>query len=154
MNDEIAFTKVSLPFGWLGNMSPFPLEREGEIFRTAEHLFQCLRCAPGGEAWEAIKREASPMAAKMVAKRFASARIVVPLSNVDVVNMATVLQLKLQQHPNLARELRGTGDRAIIEDCSKRPHGSGAFWGAVRTPEGWVGENMLGKLWMALRKQA
>ena len=39
----IAFTSVNLPFGWLGNMSPYPLQHEGHPFLTAEALFQSLR---------------------------------------------------------------------------------------------------------------
>jgi hypothetical protein len=43
----IAFTKVRLPFGWLGNMNPFPLAHDGKVWPTAEHLFQALRFEDG-----------------------------------------------------------------------------------------------------------
>jgi predicted NAD-dependent protein-ADP-ribosyltransferase YbiA (DUF1768 family) len=41
--NEIAFTKVDLPFGWLGNMSDFPIRYEGVLFKNSEMLFQFLR---------------------------------------------------------------------------------------------------------------
>jgi hypothetical protein len=31
--NEIAFTKVDLPFGWLGNMANFPIRYEGVLFQ-------------------------------------------------------------------------------------------------------------------------
>lgn len=39
----IAFTKVSLPFGWMSNMSPHPIVHHSCEWPTAEHLFQALR---------------------------------------------------------------------------------------------------------------
>ena len=30
-NNVIAFTKVALPYGWLGNMAPFPVKHEGGV---------------------------------------------------------------------------------------------------------------------------
>ena len=43
LHRSISFTKVSLPFGWLGNMSPFPILYEGKEWKTTEALFQALR---------------------------------------------------------------------------------------------------------------
>ncbi len=34
----IAFCNVSAPYGWLGNMSPHPIEADGVVWRTAEAL--------------------------------------------------------------------------------------------------------------------
>jgi hypothetical protein len=39
----IAFTKVALSFGWLGNMAPYPIVYEAKLYRTTEALFQALR---------------------------------------------------------------------------------------------------------------
>lgn len=41
--EVVSFTKVSLPHGWLGNMSPYPINFGGVIWRTSEALFQSLR---------------------------------------------------------------------------------------------------------------
>jgi predicted NAD-dependent protein-ADP-ribosyltransferase YbiA (DUF1768 family) len=67
--------------------------------------------------------------------------------------MELVLWLKLEQHPDLEEKLLGTGESQIVEDCSRRPHGSGLFWGAALQDVRWVGENRLGKLWMKLREE-
>ncbi len=150
---EIAFTKVSLPFGWMGNMSPHPIEYEGKRWRTAEALFQALRfpaTATGLAIREAIRAETSPMAAKFAAKAKQSQTTVVPCSEVDQINMRLVLRLKLQQHPDLQAALVATGEATIIEDCSKRRPSP---WGAQFKNGRWVGENLLGKLWMEARVQ-
>src|SRR5262249_49560871 len=60
----IAFTKVDLPYGWLGNMAPFPVMHDGRGYRTTEALFQALRFDQE-PIREAIRGEKSPMAAKM-----------------------------------------------------------------------------------------
>lgn len=154
MSEVIAFTKVALPFGWLGNMAPFPVTWDGKVWRTTEALFQALRLAPGDTAREEIRAEKSPMGAKMTAKRSADRRVIVPLSADDVAMMEGVLRLKLDQHPHLRAALVATGDRAIVEDCTSRPRGTGLFWGAARQSDGtWTGDNILGKLWMKLRSE-
>ena len=36
VTNVIAFTKVALPYGWLGNMAPFPLVYDGQKYLTSE----------------------------------------------------------------------------------------------------------------------
>lgn len=149
----ISFTKVKLPFGWLGNMAPFPITVNGETWRTAEALFQAMRF-DDPTIQQAIRSQTSPMAAKMVAKKHKADMAVVPCSDADVENMLVVLRLKLQQHPDLRAELRATGRATLVEDCTARPNGGSAlFWGAAQQYGVWVGENRLGKLWMRLRDE-
>jgi ribA/ribD-fused uncharacterized protein len=143
----IAFTKVSLPFGWLGNMSPHPIHHLGKTWRTAEALFQALRFTDD-KIREAIRGETSPMAAKFVAKRHKDKMVVAAGSPQDLANMRMVLGLKIEQHPDLARALLATGDALLVEDCTKR---RASIWGAQCIEENWVGDNLLGKLWMELR---
>lgn len=149
----IAFTKVALPYGWLGNMSPHPVDHAGATYRTAEHLFQALRFTdPGIRA--RIRARASPMAAKMYAKTYAAAYAVAPTSPADVTNMRRVVRLKLAQHPALKADLLATGDAPIVEDVTARPGGRNRFWGAARRPDGtWDGENTLGRLWQEVRAE-
>lgn len=146
----ITFTKVDLPYGWLGNMAPFQVKYDGKWWRTTEALFQALRFHDDAVK-EEIRTLPSPMGVKMRAKREKAKRIVEPQSEQDLANMEMVLRLKLEQHPELKQKLLDTGDKTIIEDCTRRPGGSGKFWGAVLKDGQWVGENMLGKLWMKLR---
>ena len=164
--EVIAFTMVNLPFGWCSNMSPYPVVVDDDWavgsrrfgygkgpveFRTAEALFQSLRFDDWA-IWEEIREQKSPMGAKMVAKRYLDRAIVVPRSSRDLENMARVVSLKIQQHPELKTGLLNTGETQIIEDCTNRPSESGLFWGAVLRGDGtWEGRNELGKIWMDLR---
>jgi len=151
----IAFTKVKLPYGWLGNMAPYPVKHGGKRWRTTEAQFQALRFDPARhrKIIEAIRANKSPMSAKMIAKRHKEQMVVVPRSRKDVANLEMVLRLKLRHHPELKQQLLDTGDETIIEDCSRRLGGSGMFWGAAWQDGQWVGKNMLGKAWMRLRER-
>lgn len=152
--DTIAFTKVALPFGWLGNMSPYPVKYDGKEWKTTEALFQALRF-PDDHVRELIRAEKSPMGAKMRTKALAKihARLL-PTSEQDVENMETCLRLKIDQHPELKQKLKATGERLIVEDCTSRgKRGTNLFWGAVNENGEWIGENILGKLWMKIRSE-
>lgn len=148
----ISFTKVALPYGWLGNMSPHPVTFRGWEFRTAEALFQSLRF-DDDEIREAIWQKASPFAAKLVAKSHKESMVIEPLGEQDVENMAFVLWLKVRLNPELRRLLVASGDARIIEDSSRRRGGSSLFWGAARIDGNWQGQNVLGRLWMKLRSE-
>ncbi len=148
----IAFSKVSLPYGWLGNMSPHPVVYENDKYATAEALFQCLRFDDEAIRNE-IMRQASPMSAKMIAKKHRAKMILSPHHDQDLENMCFVLMLKIEQHPKIRMELQKTGDALITEDCSKRKYGSGLFWGAALIDGKWEGQNALGKMWMELREE-
>jgi ribA/ribD-fused uncharacterized protein len=157
MEEVIGFTKVALPYGWLGNMSPYPLNFGGVSWRTSEALFQALRFTDN-EIKELIRAEKSPMGAKFVMKANKEFITTEPHSEKDVINMKMCLIIKLQQHPQLIQELVATGDKIIIEDVTARgDKGGNLFWGAmkVENEEGvhWVGTNTLGKLWMELREK-
>ena len=157
MEDVIGFTKVALPYGWLGNMSPYPLDFGGIIWRTSEALFQALRFTDN-DIKELIRAEKSPMGAKFVMKANKEFITTEPHSIKDVNNMRMCLKIKLQQHPELVDELIKTGDKLIYEDVTARgDKGGNLFWGAmlVENEDGfhWVGKNTLGILWMELRKE-
>ena len=148
---EIAFTKVNLPYGWLGNMSPFPVNYDNEIYKTAEHLFQRMRLPLNHPGRQEIKEQKSPMAAKMVSKKYVKDFITVPCSEEDVKNMLMVLYAKLDTNPQLVLYLEDTKYKTIIEDSTKRQRGSGLFWGAAKINGVWKGDNVLGELWMMIR---
>lgn len=151
-SNVIAFTKVSLPYGWMGNMSPYPINYSNRVWPTAEALFQALRYK-NAKIQDAILQQTSPMTAKMISKSYANKRVVEPQSQQDLENMEMVLRLKLDQHPELKQELKKTKNKSIIEDSTNRQGGSGLFWGAANQNGNWTGQNMLGKLWMKLRSE-
>lgn len=152
----IAFTKVKLPYGWLGNMSPHPINYGSYVYKTAEHLFQALRFPV--EMRSEMRGRSSPMGAKMRAKALRGFMVVEPRSEQDLNNMRMVLRMKLRQHSSVLIGLLTTGDALIVEDCTRRPSTSGLFWGAAcrdmaEQPLQWRGENTLGKMWMQLREE-
>lgn len=154
--NEIAFTKVDLPYGWLGNMSNFPVRFQGRLYKNSEALFQCLRFSNYPEIQDEIFKQKSPMAAKMIAKKYK--KILLQdgyqfLGENDVELMKLVLLEKIKNHPRLKKQLIETDDSEIIEDCTKRKSGSGKFWGACWENGKWEGKNVLGKLWMAIRHE-
>ncbi len=148
----IAFTKVALPFGCLGNMSPDPVTYRGKRFRTAEALFQSLRFEDE-EVVEAIRSAHSPMTAKMIAKKHKSKMTILPQGEQDLENMRLVLRLKVEQNPEMRRILLATRDEQILEDCTNRNRGSAQFWGAALVDGEWQGYNWLGRLWMEMRTE-
>ena len=159
MPDAVIIRAVNEEYGWLGNMSPHPVQYDGKWWKTAEALFQALRFPmsavndKGENIREMIRAQKSPMAAKMKAKSSKTQMIIIPMGNEDLQNMRMVLRLKFNCNP-LESDLLATGERFIVEDCSKRPSKSGLFWGAKKLPDGtWRGTNMLGKLLMELRTE-
>jgi predicted NAD-dependent protein-ADP-ribosyltransferase YbiA (DUF1768 family) len=155
----ISFGKTRGPFGWLGNMAPFPVVHLGVRYRTTEALFQCLRFDGEPGIQERIRAQASPMAAKWAGGDQA-ARLRVPLRDAgDLDRMRLCLRLKLEQHPTLQALLAATGANVLIEDCTARPTDPEIdggtvqypFWGMARRYGLWRGNNALGCLWMELR---
>jgi predicted NAD-dependent protein-ADP-ribosyltransferase YbiA (DUF1768 family) len=139
IQDIITFRKAAEPYGWLGNMSAYPLEFEGQTWRTAEALFQALRFSDT-DIRALIWKQKGPMGAKLVAKSRIDQATVTPLSEQDLANMRLVLRLKVQQHPELLQKLQDTGGSLIVEACSNR---RASPWGAQLRDGQWVGQNLL-----------
>lgn len=91
----IEFTKVDMPWGWLGNMFASPIEYNGKKWLTSEALFQALRFEDE-EIRELIRIEKSPMGAKMKAKGNKNRMVIEPMSEKDVENMKMVVRLKFE----------------------------------------------------------
>ena len=158
---DVIIRGVKEDYGWLGNMSPHPVEHDGIWWKTAEALFQALRFPmsavndEGENIREIIRAQKSPMAAKMKSKKYMDNRNITAMGDEDLDNMRMVLRLKFKCNWNpLERDLLATGDRLIMEDCSNRPNVAGLFWGAKRLADGtWDGKNTLGQLLMELRTE-
>lgn len=146
----IKIRKVKEEYGCLSNMHNTPITWNGQEWRTSEALFQALRFSDI-EIREHIRSQKSPMGAKLAAKSRQNQMTIKPLSNQDVLHMEFCLRLKFTQNEKAKQILLSTGKQYIVEDCTKRPRGSALFWGAKMTQDGWVGENKLGKLLMAIR---
>ena len=126
----------------------------GHLFRTSEALYQAFRYADdksedGELVQELIRSEKSPMAAKMVSKKY------YPLTRDDWDNtrvkiMDWCLRAKLHAHwDKFSALLISTGDLPIVEESHKD-----RFWGAVAvlgSDDQLAGENVLGSLLVRLR---
>lgn len=147
----IAFNDVKGPNGWLSNMSPHTVFLDGQVYQTAEHLFQCLRFPDFPGILSEINKQSSPMMAKGVAKKYR--KLHPSTKENDLQLMKKVIRLKAVQNPEIIRKLVFS-EGEIIEDSSNRPSGTGVFWGAAQDAAGnWVGENQLGRIWMDLRDE-
>lgn len=147
----IAFTKVSLPYGWLGNMSAHPVTYENETYKSTEALYQALKFHAHPHVQALIRAEKSPLYAKKVAKEhehMLPSQDQESLNRQNIDNMRICLRLKIEQHQDIKAWLLDTGSSKIVEDCSKRQEGSGLYWGAALVNGAWKGRNILGKLWM------
>ena len=150
-NVVIEFTKVDLPYGWLGNMYGSPIHYNGKIWKTSEALFQALRFEDEGIR-ELIRNEKSPMGAKMKAKTNKDKMVVVPMSEGDVENMRMVVRLKFDQNPVLKSKLKISGDHVIIENIGSRNGERHLFWGMKKVDGEWIGSNVMGKILMEVRR--
>lgn len=146
----ITFTKVQLPYGWLGNMAPYPVLYQGKEWKTNEALFQALRFEDEGIR-EIIRSQPSPMGAKMKSKAHKSEMVIMPMSAPDVENMRLVVRLKFEQHPKLLKCLKATGTSELVEDIGNRNGERHLFWGKKKINGEWTGNNQTGKILMETR---
>jgi ribA/ribD-fused uncharacterized protein len=148
----IEFTKVDLPYGWLGNMYASPIEYNGKKWLTSEALFQALRFEDE-EIREMIRLEKSPMGAKMKAKGNKDRMVIEPMSERDIENMKMVVRLKFDQNEVLKSKLKISGEHLIIENIGNRKGERHLFWGMKKVNGEWVGNNKMGKILMDLRRE-
>lgn len=147
---SVVFRKTSGPFGGLSNMAPgFPLVVNGHLVRNSEVLYQASRFPHRPDIQRLVLAQASPMTAKMKARRHA------PDTRADwfdvrVEVMRWCLRLKLAQNwESFSLLLIATGERPIVEESGKD-----GFWGARAVDRHvLVGVNMLGRLLSNLRDE-
>ena len=153
---QILITKVKDTYGVFSLMSPHSVTYNGQELRTAEALFQFERFEKFPEVQAEIIAQKSPMGAKMKARlhREKLGRgINWDEAPEDIPLMKKCMLLKLEQHPEIREKLIATGNAEIIEDCTTHDRESARFWGKVYKGGKWIGENMLGKLWMEIRAE-
>lgn len=150
----IRIGKVSENFGWLGNMGKRELVYEGKKWVSSEGLFISMRF-DDEEIIEMLRKEDNGgMRVKMLSKKYYDRMVVERCSNEDVSNMKKVVKLKYDSYEFMRKGLRKLDemfDLFIYEDVSKRRSGNSLFWGGYFDDNGeFIGENMLGKIWMEL----
>lgn len=146
----VTFHKVSEEFGHLSNMTgDYPLCINDRMVGSSEALYQACRFPYEPDWQREIITQASPMAAKMKAKkdgrRDKHSRSDWDRLSLDFMRWA--LRVKLAQHfARISGLLLRTGERAIVEHSRKD-----RFWGTVEVDGVLVGENTLGRMLMELR---
>ncbi|MBX2976943.1 MAG: NADAR family protein [Ignavibacteriaceae bacterium] len=156
MSTEIRITQVNDQYGWLHCMSAHKVADNNIIFGTTEALFQWKRFSNYPNVQKEILEQKSPMGAKMKARlnrAFLSRSEKWDESEADLPLMKKCMELKIQQHPSLSEKLIETENAIIIEDCTTHDRESARFWGSVKINGKWFGQNVLGKLWMEIRKE-
>jgi len=147
--DAILFVPQSHEFGWMSNPSDYLVEHKGKLLNT-EAMFQWFRFEGHAEIQEQLV--AKPADAKTLAKEFRHL-LVNPESQDEIELMRQCLRMKLEQHPALVKKLLATGERTLVADFSTAPKDEALFWGMALVDGQWVGQNWLGKVWMALRAE-
>lgn len=133
-----SFCEVTKQWGEFSNMSSaFPVEFEGIIYPTSEHLYIAGRFLEHHSICEDITSHPNAMYCKRKYRNQAYKPFERPdWSEVKVEWMRFVLTLKYQQNPEFKRLLESTGDKIILEDSTMHvgsdPHSehSSFFWGA------------------------
>lgn len=125
-------------YGFLSNFYSSPIQYEGIVYPTVEHMFQALK-ALDIETRKKIANAATPGQAKRLGRSVALRE---DWEEVKVDVMRTALQLKFSD-PTLRAKLIATGDAELIEGNTWNDR----FWGVCRGS----GKNMLGLLLMELR---
>lgn len=126
------------------NFSAHAIEYQGEFYPTSEHAYQAAKCIdPNGR--KAIRDARSPLQAKTLSnENYKSARDP-DWDQKKVAVLEEILRVKLAQHPEAQEALRASGHEDIVEDSP-----TDYFWGEGADGSGL---NMLGKLWMKLRRE-
>lgn len=131
-------------YRWLSNFHPSPLEAWFDdnkvIIPTVEHYYQGSK-ASNREDRERIFAAKVPGEAKKLGQRLILPR---DWETRKLTVMRNGLEMKFGQHKDLREKLLATGDRELIEGNNWNDR----FWGKVNG----VGENFLGRLLMALRR--
>ncbi|MBP9817332.1 NADAR family protein [Candidatus Shapirobacteria bacterium] len=127
------------------NFSSFQVEWQGVLWPTSEHAFQAVGffdTAP--DVYEKIKLTRSAHDAQKIAHENKD-KLPAEWDKINVGIMMDILRHKIDQHPYVLKKLLQSGDREIIEDSWRDP-----VWGWGEHQDG---QNLLGKIWMELRKE-
>ena len=130
------------------NFSAHVIEKNDTLYYTCEHLYQSEKLKFGHHK-DLVRKARSPERAKKLADKFIAEDWYNKVDDWDIKKVAcmeAILRLKLKQFPELKYRLVETGTLRLVED-SDHP-----FWGRGPDPNR-KGKNMLGKLWMKLRRE-
>ncbi|KAI0715567.1 DUF1768-domain-containing protein [Fomitopsis betulina] len=141
----IYFYHRNEPYFEFTNFSLHPIEWDGYIYPTAEHLFQAHKfMIDRPDLVTHIRQLRTPRDALGEAGRLRRLQRS-DWFDVNVGIMDDILYAKFTQHPELEEALLGTGNRKLVEDSR-----IDSFWGCGSDGQG---RNELGKALMRLRNK-
>ena len=145
------FKYTKAQYGALSNFAPIPIKvglLGGDIdVKDSERLFQALKFPFDESLQKDILGAVSPREAKAIARANNSKRRA-DWNKISLHIMYWVLRTKLASAPKLiGAVLEETEDKPIVEVSS-----NDNFWGARPRGDHLVGANMLGAVWMQIRK--
>ena len=140
--------KTKEHWGEFSNMATLPIVINDVIILTTEALYQSLKYPDYPEIQKKRIEQKSPIAAKMVQKPFKNL-IRGDWNEIKLEVMSWCLSVKFLQHHEIFLQLLKATQGKYIVEVSKKD----AFWGAKKENDNFVGQNILGKLWMILREQ-
>ena len=150
IDECISFRKTDEEFGGLSNMAAgYSIVVNNISIRTSEALYQAMRFPDYPEIQKEIIEQKSPMAAKMISKKYRNQKTRTDWDQKRVAIMKWCIRVKLVQNLQTFGELLlSTGNKSIVEESRKDQ-----FWGAKRIDDiALVGTNALGRLLMELRE--
>ncbi len=149
-DEACGFRFTNAPWGAFSNFAPLatPIAAGPWTFSTSEALYQAAKFG----AAPAVQRRiaAAPTAREAAAIGRGTADGLDPRWNAQRVNvMRWVLRMKREANADrIDAALATTGARAIVEVSTRDP-----WWGARPDGDRYRGANVLGRLWMELRRQ-
>lgn len=142
MVQTIKFYKKDDPYGFMSNFYKAEVEVDGEVYKTSEHYYQCMKFEdPDLREW--VKNIPTPHIAFKLSRfiGWEEERLDWPDVKEDI--MRKVVELKFRQHPELMKQLLETGNSILVEDSPVDE-----FWGCG---ESGIGKNRLGHILMDVR---
>ena len=141
----VKFWSTRGEFGPFSNFSRHGVTIGKKKYKTTEHYYQAQKFIKTDTLWclKITKATLPKEAARMGRNRSKKMRRDWESVKVDIMRKA--LRVKAEQHPVIKELLLGTGDRKIIEDSP-----NDWYWGCGSDGKG---KNMLGRLWMELRRE-
>jgi len=137
----IFFYSVQEEFGEFSNFAEYRIKIGGKVWPTVEHYFQAQK-SQDPKRREQIRRANSPaLAARLGRDR--KARIRRDWESVKVDVMQKAVRAKFEQHPDLQKLLKSTGEARLVEHTE-----NDNYWGDGGDGSG---KNMLGRILMEVR---
>lgn len=142
MSEPIKFWRGTGKWGCFSNFSKHPIDLQGKIYPTSEHLYQALKMQDPAEH-EKVRLAKTPKQSKVIAYQCISMYPDWDDQKYDV--MLDILRIKFEQHDVVKKALLSSAGLDIQEAS---PYDW--WWG---TGKDGTGLNMLGKAWMQVRKE-